>query len=60
MIEQGIVLSYGSGHWTVTVLLPRFAINWLQNQVTRQTPFHDLTHIMNIRSQIAGHSLSVQ
>ena len=28
-------LLYGSGHETVAVLLPGFAINWYQNQVTR-------------------------
>ena len=34
---------YGSGHETVAVLLPGFAIKWLQNQVTRQPQFRDLT-----------------
>ena len=38
---------YGSGHGTVAVLLPGFAINWLQNQVTRQPQFRDLTHMPN-------------
>ena len=31
---------YGSGHGTAAVLLPGFAITWLQNQVTRQPQFH--------------------
>ena len=35
----------GSGHKTVTVLLPGFAINWQQNQVRRQPQFRDLTQI---------------
>ena len=33
---------YGSGHGTVAVLLPGFAIN----QATGQPQFHDLTHIL--------------
>ena len=37
--------SYGSGHETAAVLLPSFAINTYQNQVTGQPQFHDLTHI---------------
>ena len=37
---------YGSGHETVAVLLPGFAGNWWQNQVTRQPQFRDLTHNM--------------
>ena len=40
-----ILLKYGSGHETVAVLLPGFAINWKQNQVTRQPQFRDLTHM---------------
>ena len=36
---------YGSCHGTVAVLLPGFALNWEQNQVTRQPHIHDLTHI---------------
>ena len=36
---------YGSGHETVAVLLPGFAINWYQNQETRQPQFRDLTNI---------------
>ena len=31
----------GSGHETVAVLLPGFAINWYQNQVTRQSQIRD-------------------
>ena len=38
-------MKYGSGHEGVAVLLPGFAINWQQNQVTRQPHLHDLTHI---------------
>ena len=34
---------------TVAVLLPGFAINWWQNQVTRQPQFRDLTHILQNR-----------
>ena len=34
-----------SGHETVVVLLPGFAINWYQNQVTKQLQFRDHTHI---------------
>ena len=37
---------YGLGHETVAVLLPGFAINWWQNQITRQLQFRDLTHIL--------------
>ena len=37
---------YGSGHGTAAVLLPGFAINWQQNQVTRKPQFCDLTHII--------------
>ena len=36
---------YGPGHETVAVLLPGFAVNWQQNQVTRQPQFRDLTHM---------------
>ena len=36
---------YGSGHETVAVLLPGYAINWIQNQVTRQPQFRDLPHM---------------
>ena len=36
---------YGSCQETAVVLLPGFAINWEQNQVTRQPQFHDLTHM---------------
>ena len=36
---------YGSGHEGAAVLLPGFAIKWLQNQVTRQPHLHDLTQI---------------
>ena len=32
----------------VAVLLPGFAINWEQNQVTRQPQFRDLAHIYYI------------
>ena len=35
----------GSGHETMAVLLPGFAINWEQNQVTRQPQFRDLTQL---------------
>ena len=42
---------YGSGHETATVLLPGFAINWQQNQVTRQPQFLDLTHMPNYHTQ---------
>ena len=45
-IRRSYFSKYGSGHRTVAVLLPGFAINWLQNQVTRQLQFHDLTHII--------------
>ena len=37
--------TYGSGHGGVTVLLPGFAISWLQNQVTRQPHLCDMTHM---------------
>ena len=37
---------HGSGQETAAVLLPGFAINWQQNQVTRQPQFRDLTHIL--------------
>ena len=40
-----LVAVYGSGHEGAAVLLPGFAINWQQNQATRQLHFHDLTHI---------------
>ena len=35
----------GQGHRSVAVLLPSFAIIWLQNQVTKHQHTHDLTHI---------------
>ena len=44
-IRRKKILVYGSGHETVAALLPGFAINWLQNQVTRQPQFRELTHI---------------
>ena len=37
---------YGLGHEIVAVLLPGFAINWQQNQVTRKPQFRDLTHMV--------------
>ena len=37
----------GSGHGTVAVLLPGFAISRYQNQVTRQPQFHNLTQVMD-------------
>ena len=40
----------GSGHRTVTVLLPGFAINWQQNQVTRQPHLCDWTHIITLHN----------
>ena len=40
---------YGSGHETVAVLLPGFAINWWQKQVRRQPQFRNLTHIKIIK-----------
>ena len=36
---------YGSGHKGAAVLLPGFALSWLQNQVKRQPYLHDLTHM---------------
>ena len=33
------------GHKGSTVLLPGFAINWLQNQVTKQLHLRDLSHM---------------
>ena len=42
---------YGSGHGTVAVLLPGFAISWQQNQVTRQSQFRDLAHILCMITQ---------
>ena len=38
---------YRSGHKTVAVLLPGFAINWYQNQVTRELHLRDLTHMLS-------------
>ena len=35
---------YRSGHETATVLLSGFAVSWLENLVTRQPQFRDLTH----------------
>ena len=40
------ILQYGSGQKAAAVFLPGFAINWKQNQVTRQPQFRDLTHII--------------
>ena len=37
--------AHGWGHRTPAVLLPGFAINWLQNQVIRQREFCDLIHM---------------
>ena len=42
-----VIPEYGSGHEGAAVLLPDFAISWLQNQVTRQPHIRDLTHMNN-------------
>ena len=44
-------LVYGSGHETAAVLFPGFAINWQQNQVTRQPHVCDLTHMYDNKDQ---------
>ena len=37
--------AFGSGQKSAPVLLPGFAIEWCQNQVTRQGYLRDLTHL---------------
>ena len=43
--EYGLVTPYGLGHGGAVVLLPAFAINWYENQETKQPHLHMVSNI---------------